>query len=258
MRNRFVLLCLILAAGTFAQPASNRKAIPRAADGKPDFSGVWAGPGFTHKVGPHDTDTPSVTNFDPNNFAPYKPGGEALFLQKLTGDVNHDDPTAHCLPDGFPREALSPYATEILEQPGTVTFLYEYMHFFRVVATDGRPHPKDLDLTFMGDSVGRWEGDTLVIDTIGLKPWPIDAFTTGLVRYHSDALHVIERFQYLDPTTVSLEMTIDDPKIFTRPWSQNFQMKLHPTWKLFEQICEENNRCEAGNCKPADVQQKSK
>ena len=141
---------------------------------------------------------------------------------------------------------------------GTVTFLYEYMHFFRVVPTDGRAHSSDVDPTFMGESVGKWDGDTLVVDTIGLKPWPIDAYTTGVVRYHSDALHVIERYRHIDPTTVSLEMTIDDPKIFTRPWSQNFQMKLHPTWKLFEQICEENNRCEAGSCKPADVQQKAK
>jgi hypothetical protein len=249
---------LALAGSPAGAQTAARKAIPRAADGKPDFSGVWAGPGFTHRVGPNDTDTPSVTNFDPKNWAPFKPGGEELFLHKLTGDERHDDPTAYCLPDGFPREALSPYATQILQQPGTVTFLYEYMHFFRVVPTDGRPHPKDVDLTFMGDAVGKWDGDTLVVDTIGLRPWPIDAFTTGFVRYHSDALHVIERFQYTDPTTVALEMTIDDPKIFTKPWSQNFQMKLHPTWKLFEQICEENNRCQVGHCEAADVQKTPK
>lgn len=258
MTNRFVASCA-LALATVAclgaqSAAPARKEIPRTADGKPDFSGVWAGPGFTHKVGSGDTDTPSVTNFDPKLWAPFKPGGEGLFLQKLTGDLYHDDPTAYCLPDGFPREVLAPYATQILQQPGSVTFLYEYMHFFRVVPTDGRPHPKDVELTFMGDAVGHWEGDTLVTDTIGLKPWPVDAFTSGAVRYHSDALHVIERFQYTDPMTASVEITMDDPKIFTKPWSQTFQMKLHPTWKIYEQVCEENNRCEAGKCRASDAQ----
>src|SRR5215468_1410771 len=136
------------------QPVPTRQSIPRTTDGKPDFTGVWAGPGFTHRVGPNDTDTPRVSNFDPKNFAPFKPGGEALFMQNETGEVLHDDPTAKCLPDGFPREALAPYATQILQHPGVVIFLYEYMHFFRVVPTDGRAHPKNVELTFMGDSVG--------------------------------------------------------------------------------------------------------
>ena len=127
-------------------------------------------------------------------------------------------------------------------------FIYEYMHFPRVVPTDGRPHPKDVDLTFMGNSVGKWEGDTLVIDTIGLKKWPLDAYTRDAVRYHSDQLHVIEHIRRKDATTLSYQLTIDDPRIFTTPWSQDFEMKLHPTWTLLEQVCEENNRCEAGHC----------
>jgi len=240
------------------QSPPNRPSIPRTTDGKPDFTGIWAGPGFTHRVGPNDTDTPRVSNFDPKNFAPFKPGGEALFMQKETGDVLHDDPTARCLPDGFPREALAPYATQIIQYPGVVIFLYEYMHFFRVVPTDGRPHPKDVDLTFMGDAVGRWEGDTLVIDTVGLREWTLDATTSPAIRYHSDALHVIERIQYTDPMTATNQITIDDPKIFTRPWSQDYGMKLHPTWKLYEQVCEENNRCEAGKCGLSEAQKNSK
>src|SRR6266487_5850424 len=153
MRHRlevsFVALVVILAISGFVlttaatqSGVAERKTIPRTADGKPDFTGVWAGPGFTHRVGPNDTDTPRVSNFDPKNFAPFKPGGEALFMQKETGEVLHDDPTAKCLPDGFPREALAPYATQILQNPGVVIFLYEYMHFSRVVPTDRRPHPK--------------------------------------------------------------------------------------------------------------------
>jgi hypothetical protein len=238
--------------------AQTRSSIPRTADGKPDFTGVWAGPGFTHRVGPGDTDTPRVSNFDPKNFAAFKPGGEALFMQKETGDVLHDDPTAKCLPDGFPREVLAPYATQILQYPGVVIFLYEYMHFFRVIPTDGRPHPKDVELTFMGDSSGHWEGDTLVVDTIGLREWTLDATTNPATRYHTDALHVIERIQYTDPMTASYRITIDDPKIFTAPWSQDFGMKLHPTWKLYEQVCEENNRCEGGKCTDSDAQKGSK
>ena len=256
-----VVTCLGISA--FAQTSGSqaiptRASIPRTSDGKPDFTGVWAGPGFSHRVGPGDTDAPTVRNFDSKLFPPFVPGGEALFNQKPTGDVLHDDPTALCLPDGHPREILAPYATEILQFPGVVIIHYEYMHFFRTIHTDGRPHPKDVDLTYEGDSTGHWEGDTLVIDTIGLKQYPLDAATNPYVRYHSDALHVIERIQYTDPMTASYVITNDDPKIFTKPWSQEFAMKLHPTWKLYEQVCEENNRCEGGHCAGSEAQKGSK
>jgi hypothetical protein len=249
-----VVLATALTTCAAAQPNRDGvSGIPRMPNGKPDFSGVWAGPAFTHLVGPNDTDTPRVTNFDRSRMAPFLPGAEAKFRQTPTGDVRHDDPTEACLPDGHPREALAPYATQIVQRPDVVVILYEYMHFFRVIPIN-KPHPPDLEPTFMGDAVARWEGDTLIIDTIGLREWPLSA-SNG---WHSDALHTIERLRYQDPSTVSYEITIDDPKIFTRPWSQEFQMKLHPTWRLFEQVCEENNRCEGGKCAPSDSQKTSK
>jgi hypothetical protein len=244
------MLCLSLAIASCAASADK---IPRLANGKPNFAGVWAGPAFTHVVGPGDTDTPRVTNFDRKKMAPFQPGAEARFFQPATGDVRHDDPTELCLPDGHPREVLAPYATQIIQTPDTLIILYEYMHFFRVIPI-GKSHPAEVELTFMGDAVAKWEGDTLVIDTIGLREWPLSA-SNG---WHSDALHTIERLRFTDATTVSYEITIDDPKIFTAPWSQEFQMKLHPTWKLYEQVCEENNRCEAGKCTPSDLQKTAK
>ena len=161
-------------------------------DGKPNFAGVWAGPAFTHIVGPGDTDTPRVTNFDRGKMAPFQPGAQTKFLRPPTGDPRHDDPTELCLPDGHPREALAPYAQQIVQTPGSVVFLYEYMHFFRVIPI-GKPHPTDVDLTFMGNSVAKWDGDTLVIDTIGLKEWTLSA-SNG---WHSDALHTIERLRHI-------------------------------------------------------------
>jgi hypothetical protein len=231
-----------------------RKAIPRTADGKPDFTGVWAGPGFSHVVGRNDTDTPTVSRFDPKKWSPFKPGGEAFLLRPLTGEILKDDPTAFCLPNGMPRQILSPYSQQWIQAPGTLVILYEYMHFFRTIPTDGRPHRKDIELSWMGDSVGKWEGDTLVIDTIGLKEWVLDAFHDDGSRWHSDQLHLIERLKYIDPMTVSYEVTVDDPKIWTAPWTQEFQMKLHPTWNVFEYVCEENARCNGGNCTPSDAQ----
>lgn len=254
-----VVLGCALMAGVHAQsrPATN---IPRAADGKPDFTGVWAGPGFAHVVGPGDTDTPRVTAFDPKNFAPVRPGGESLLRRKLTGITRLDDPTAFCLPNGLTRQLLSPYAQQWIQSPRHMVILYEYMHFFRAIpiGAPNRPHDPDVELTWMGDSIGWWDGDTLVIDTIGLKEWMLDA-TLDIGggregRWHSDALHVIERLRFTDPTTVAYAVTIDDPKVFTAPWSQQFGMKLHPTWKILEFVCEENNRCQGGQCEPSGAQ----
>ena len=116
-------------------------------------------------------------------------------------------------------------------------------------------------MTWFGDAVGKWEGDTLVIDTVGLKAWTLDETVNEFPsndpkskqpriagRWHSDALHVIERIKYTTPMSASYDITIDDPKIFTKPWTWNSSMNLHPNWQLLEMICEENNRCLGGKC----------
>jgi len=235
--------------------AGGQATIPRAADGKPNFTGVWAGPGFSHVVGPNDTDTPTVRAYDAKNFASYRPGGEALLRRKLTGNPRVDDPTAFCLPNGLTRQLLSPYAQQWIQAPGHMVVLYEYMHFFRTIpiGAPNRPHDPDVELTWMGDPIGWWEGDTFVIDTVGIKAWMLDASLdlSGEAKWHSDALHLVERVTFTDAATASYKVTVDDPKIFTAPWSQDFQMKLHPTWKIFEFVCEENNRCPGGNCSGA-------
>jgi hypothetical protein len=228
--------------------------------GTPNFTGVWAGPGFSHKGGPGDTDSASVTVYNAKNFPPFKQGGEALLKRKPSGDTRTDDPTAFCLPNGLTRQLLSPYAQQWIQTPAQMLILYEYMHFFRVIpiGAPNRPHDKDAEPTWMGDSIGWWDGDTFVIDPVGLKEWMLDASldTTGGVEghWHSDALHVIERLKFTEPAMVSYRVTIDDPKIFTAPFTQEFQMKLHPTWKLLEFVCEENNRCLGGKCVESDVQ----
>lgn len=256
-----VVGCAVLSAQVRAQ-APAAAGVPRAPDGTPNFTGVWAGPGFVHTVGPGDTDTPRVTAYDPKNYAPFKPGGESLLRRTLTGNTRVDDPTAFCLPNGLTRQLLSPYAQQWIQSPGYMVILYEYMHFFRVIpiGAPNRPHDTDVELTWMGDSIGWWEGDAFVIDTIGLKEWMLDAsLDLGVGRegkWHSDALHVIERLRLTDSTTVSYTVTIDDPKIFTAPWSQQFGMKLHPTWKIFEFVCEENNRCQGGQCVESEAQKK--
>ena len=234
-------------------------ASPLGAQTRPDFTGVWAGPGFTHVVGPGDTDTPSVTIYDPKNFSPVTPGSDAFLKKTLTGDVSVDDPTAVCLPNGLTRQILSPYAQQWIQTPTQMIILYEYMHFFRVIpiGAPNRAHEPDVEQTWMGDSIGWWEGDTFVIDTIGLKEWMLDASTGpggGHDRWHSDALHVVERIRLTDRTTATYGVTIDDPKVFTKPWSQQFGMKLHPTWKIFEFVCEENNRCMGGRCVASEAQ----
>jgi hypothetical protein len=232
-----------------------RRAVPRLA-GKPDFTGVWAGAGFEHKVGKNDTDTPNVRQLDPKSFPPFKPGGESFMFRPQSDNLLIDDPTALCLPNGIPRQLFSPYAQNWIQTPTQLIILYEYMHFFRVIpiGAPNRPHDANIEKTWMGDTIAWWEGDTLVLDTVGLREWMWDA-SHEPSRWHSDQLHVVERLTYTDPMTATYDITLNDPKIFTGPWTTKWGMKLHPTWKVLEFICEENNRCRAGECKLSPEQE---
>ena len=231
--------------------------MPRTPGGRPDFTGVYAGAGFNHQVGPNDTDTPIIRGFDAKIMPPTTPGGDAILFRPTTGITAIDDPIALCLPYGFTSQIFSPYAQQWIQSDKWLVIRHEFMNnFSRAIPLDGRPHPKDLDLTGGGDSVGHWEGDTLVIDTVGLKQWWLDNPHPNGSLWHSDALHVIERVKWTGPKLVSYDVTMDDPKIWTKPWTEQFQMVLHTTWDLLEYVCKENDRCSEGHCVEADVQKR--
>jgi len=124
-----------------------------------------------------------------------------------------------------------------VQLPDEVVILFEYDHFVLHIYTDGREHPKNVDPTWMGDSIGKWEGDTLVVDTVGLtdKSW-----LDQVGHPHSDALHVVERIRRVDHGTLQDDFTIDDPKAYTRPWTGQLIFKLRTGWDLMEYICEDH------------------
>jgi hypothetical protein len=123
---------------------------------------------------------------------------------------------------------------QIVQVPGQVIMMFEYDHYQRLIYTNRREHPKDLDLSWMGDSIGRWEGKTLVVDTVGLndKTW-----LDQVGHPHSTALHVVERLRRVDHETLVDDITIDDPKAYTKAWGGELVYKLRPGWHLIEYIC---------------------
>ena len=154
------------------------------------------------------------------------------------------DPEGYCLPPGGPRMMATPYPMEIIQLPGQerVIMIFEgATHIWREIYMDGRPHPEGdaLNPTYLGHSVGRWEGDTLVVDVVGFNEntW-IDFFG----HPHTDALHVVERFSRPDKATLHYEATIDDPGAYTAPWTVAWDIRWRPDGELMEYICQENNR----------------
>ena len=225
-------------------------AVPRTAEGKPDFTGTYQWP--TYLQG-DERGRSSATVFDRKRFAPLKPGGEA-FLEPRTGVPRHDEPRDFCLPAGFPGGMLSGNAMQFFQTKTYLVMVHEFQRMTRIIPLDGRPHRKGLEPMYYRDSVGKWEGDTLVIDSVNFNRWALDDFyytNSKEYRMHSDALHTIERLKWKSKDTLSYELTIDDPKIFTAPWSQEFQIVAKPEWDaagLYEYVCEDNNRCPGGKC----------
>ena len=225
------------------------KATPRTSEGKPNFSGTYEWP----KSAGGEQCRCSATIFDRKLFAPLKPGGEP-FYEPRNGDPRHDEPRDFCMPAGFPSGILSANAMQFFQTKDNLVMVHEFQRMTRVIPLDGRKHREDIEPSFYGDPVGHWEGDTLVIETTNFKRWSLDDNFYGKpneYRMHSDALKTIERIAWKNPTTLSYNLTIDDPKIFTAPWSQEFTIASKPDWEkagLYEYVCEENNRCPGGKC----------
>jgi len=266
MRNR-VLLLLIGAAGMHAQwlnvrdPGSPRTKegkpnlsapAPRASNGKPDLSGVWQGEGAPiselMKILPDGVnglgeDPPPMAFV--NVLHGTKPEDDPLrpelrdAYKKQAAVALTEPPPAFCTPSATPFVDALPGPFKIVQTPKLTLMLVESDTDFRQIFTDGRKLPDNPQPSWLGYSVGKWEGDSLVVDTVGLTPFsPLDV----LGHPHSDALHVTERFHRRDFGHMDLQITIDDPKTYTRPFTYKIDLRLLPDTDLLESFCVENEK----------------
>ena len=223
----------VTVAGTVERAVSNDKAAdprpaPRMADGKPDLSGVYNSSSFNFGGA-------QVRGQNNPIAAALKPGAEKF---KVVRGPNDPGQYSNCNPTGVPGAYFVPYQWEIVQGRDRVVIVYEYPHLFRVIPIDGTPHPADPDPTWMGDSVGRWDGDTLVVDTIGFN----DKTELPGGYKHTEALHVVERFHRTDFNTLDYEATVEDPNVFEKPWTISRGFPLRPDLtKVDEFICENNH-----------------
>lgn len=164
------------------------------------------------------------------------------FFDVADGNLSKDDPEGFCLPPGVPRMAATPFPFQIYQLPDRLIFVYEGgAHMWRIVYTDGRAHSKDATdyPTYLGEGIGRWEGDTMVIDNVGFndKTW-LDA--AG--HPHTEKLHVIEKYTRTSLNNLHLEATIDDPGAYAKPWTTSWNIVWEPGITPLEYICQEGNR----------------
>ena len=201
---------------------------PRTAKGKVDFSGVWEKPYVPDmtKDGKNQKGFPDL---------PFTPWGEHEWKSY---DAAEGDYTGACLPFGMTRSMNTPEPMQFIQSDTYLGFLFEQNSWFTVVPIDGRKH-RDGIPTWFGDSVGRWEGDTLVVDTVNFNgKTRLD--TIG--HPHSDQLHLVQRFSRPDLGHLRYEVIVDDPKTFTKTWSNVRTLTLRPDWEMMEYSCEENNK----------------
>ena len=224
------------------------KPFTRLPDGKPDMQGYWETAVFfsafdleTHEKAEFEIPAGKGVVVDPpDGKIPYQPW--ALEKKKdLSAHHLFEDPQAHCYLSGVPRQMYTPFGFQILQPPGNVLLLYEAFHSYRIIPLDGRPHIPDAIRLFEGDSRGHWEGDTLVVDVTNQNP---GTWFDMAANFHSDALHVVERFTMKDSRTILYEATIDDTKVLTRPFRIAFNLnRSHASdYEQMEYACVEGEK----------------
>jgi hypothetical protein len=238
-------------------PAVSRPWPPqRLADGQPDVQGIWAATmaGSTSLTNPisggEDLERqrgveirrPSRIIDPPDGQVPYQPWAAARQKQEEHDYVyptrpEHIDTQHRCLLSGIPRLYTIVPSFKIIQPPGSVVFVWEEYHAYRVIPLDGRPHVAPNVKLWMGDARGHWEGNTLVVDTTNVR----GARLTYTGDFYSENAHVTERFAFVDADTMNYDATVDDPTVFTRPWTMRVVEKRRPDDEVWESACWEGN-----------------
>lgn len=236
--NRSLALLAALVMLPLAQASAAGK-IPRLPSGKPDFSGIWQTTSAAdYDLEPHAArpDAPPGPGIVEGNVIPYLPA--ALERRKQNFEQRDvEDPRLKCWTLGTPRGIYYPEPFQILQRDRDLTLVFQFGHSVRTIHTNGTLHPKDTDNEFyLGDSRGRWEGDTLVVDVTDFNE---DTWLDRAGNFHSPQLHVVERWQFLDPDTVEYQATLEDPNVFSRPWNISVILYRHreKNFQLIENYC---------------------
>ena len=224
-------------------------ATPRTADGKPDFSGVWLadnplpcppmlrdGDDCVEKI-PLAREAVNIAAGLPGGL-PYQPWTAALVKQR-TAEFSKEDPHARCLPSNLPRVYTLPHYNKMIQVPGVLVILHEFNASYRQIFTDARPHPVDPQPAWNGYSSARWDGDTLVVDSIGFRD---DLWLDMSGNPMTSAAKVRERISRPNFGTLLIEFTVDDPKAYTRPWTVTIKQSHAGDVELVDEICLENEK----------------
>ncbi len=244
MRNLLLGIILglaIILTGSASASAQGSKPAAAAKDMNasqtPDLSGVWmrdAPPATAMQYWIYELneEEPPMT---PWGLAQFKAAKSSFGSHMYPLEETNDPVLRKCFPPGVPRVYMHPFPFQIIQTPGEVVMLFEVDSLRREIYTDGSPHDPSLVPLWMGNSIGYWDGDTLVVDTDNFND---RTWLDRIGHPHSDQLHVIERFRRTAPDHLIDDITIDDPKAYTKPWTARLEFKLRP-WKLTEQFCED-------------------
>jgi len=232
-----VLAVLVTPVSIMAQNKKALPAVPRTAGGHPDLSGVWQ-PG-SDKPGTWEEANQGVGVAEPGQGGSVRKGANPAYqpwAAKLVLEAynrrNADDYTARCIPE-LDLGGLSLYPNQFVQTPNLIVILIEVRHAFRLIPLNEK-HPEDLDPAWLGDSVGHWEGDTLVVDVVGFKERLKGS------KINTDALHIVERFTRVDYNTIEYSATVEDPKALLHPYTITSKYMLRPGTRLQEYVCENN------------------